>query len=180
MMRGQKDIWLYRKIFFGTSAQAFFDYVLKFNQSLLIMTGHLPKLSTCPQSCPSPWPLNKCDSFFLYIAYPTISPPLWIPNFPIYSAFKMEDEKSQGSDVTIVIEPGASAKEGGSEEGAPGGPPLGFFERLRREKEKAQVEKDIRRANDEKRGLRSYTVIVPVTLLLMAGADERLTVIRGL
>lgn len=92
----------------------------------------------------------------------------------------MEAEKSQGSDVTINIELSDSANSGGSEEGAPGGTPVGFFERLRREKAKARVEKDIRRANDEKRGLRSYMVIIPVTLLLMARADERLRVIRGL
>jgi hypothetical protein len=92
----------------------------------------------------------------------------------------MEAKGSQDSDVTVNIELDSSPNHGGSEEGAPGGVPLGFFERLRREKEKARVEKDIRRANDERRGLRSYMVIVPVTLLLMAGADKRLTVIRGL
>jgi len=92
----------------------------------------------------------------------------------------METKGSQDSDVTVNIELDGSPNHGGSEERAPGDVPLGFFERLRREKEKARVEKDIRRANDEKRGLRSYMVIVPVTLFLMARADERLTVIRGL
>jgi len=92
----------------------------------------------------------------------------------------MKAEKSQDSDVTVNIELGDSPNYGGSEEGAPEGAPLGLFERLRREKEKARVEKDIRRANDEKRGLRSYMVIVPVALLLMARADEWLGVIRGL